>query len=490
MTPQRSGHAANSAQARRLTVRRSPAAKALDVFGQSVRPRSFGRRSLAFLLGRTPRENTLYGLLGVRADADDEAIKEAFRRAVKAYHPDLHAGDPHAPLLFRQIVAANGILRDAQQRAIYDRFLEGERQQLRSRRRRAIVSDVISVAVLTIVLLGGYALLAPLMTTAVAVAEKDRHAAATDAAEKHKPTATTAVAVAEKDRHAAATDAAEKHKPTATTAVVTKGSEERPKPGGAVAEDNAQGRVEMATVQPVAPAKTIGADRVIHEQRDGDIATEMIAPKAATPAIDHGETKITAVHQPAHEPPVGPVSDDPKFYRERGIDAYRRGDFRGAIVDFDEAIRLDANDPQAYDLRGNALDEIGEFERALADYDAAIHIDPNSAALFHDRAILWRRRGELDKALVDLDRAVRFSFSDANVYSDRGLVWYEKGRHDRAVADFSRAFKLDSKFAAAYINRGLMSHRSGELGLAAADDKVIHIDPKILDAIQSANLHP
>jgi tetratricopeptide (TPR) repeat protein len=454
MTPQRSGHAANSAQARSLTVRGGPAARTIDVFTESVRPRSFGWRSLSFLFGRTPRENTLYGLLDVRADADDDALKEAFRKAAKAHHPDLRAGDPHAPLLFRQIVAAYGILRDAEQRAIYDRFLEDERQQLRLRRRRIILSEVISVAVLTVVLLGGYALFASFMTPAVAVAEKD----------KHMP----------------------------TTAVVAKVNAEPPKAGAAVAEDKsgAGGRVEMAAVQPAAQAKTIGAEQARHEQRDADIPTEVTAPRTAPPAIDQRETQVAA-REPAHELPVGPASHDPRFYRERGIDSYRRGDFRGAIVDLDEAIRLDANDPQAYDLRGNALDEIGDFQRALADYDTAIRINPNNPAPFHDRAILWRRRGDLDKALVDLDRAIRFSFSDANIYSVRGLVWYEKGRRDRAIADFNRAIRLDPKVAIAYMRRGLIMHGSKEFNLAVGDvNDAIRLDTKLLDAIQNVNPRP
>ena len=49
---------------------------------------------------------TLYDLLGARADDDAEGLRNAFRKAAKANHPDLHAGDPDAPIRFRQIVEA------------------------------------------------------------------------------------------------------------------------------------------------------------------------------------------------------------------------------------------------------------------------------------------------------------------------------------------------------------------------------------------------
>jgi hypothetical protein len=107
---------------------------------------------------------TLYDLLGARPDDDAEKLKSAFRKAAKANHPDLHAGDPDAPLRFRQIVAAYDILRHAEQRASYDRLLEFEREQRRSKSKRAIsyfMYNVVSGAVavgLASVLAGGYTL--------------------------------------------------------------------------------------------------------------------------------------------------------------------------------------------------------------------------------------------------------------------------------------------------------------------------------------------
>jgi len=47
-----------------------------------------------------------FEVLGVSRDADDEAIRAAFRRAAKAYHPDLKRGDDAAALRFKQIAAA------------------------------------------------------------------------------------------------------------------------------------------------------------------------------------------------------------------------------------------------------------------------------------------------------------------------------------------------------------------------------------------------
>jgi hypothetical protein len=73
---------------------------------------------------------TLYDLLGVHPNANDATIRAAFRKAVKAYHPDTNAGDRTAEQRFMEITAAHAILRDPERRANYDRALDRRRQKL------------------------------------------------------------------------------------------------------------------------------------------------------------------------------------------------------------------------------------------------------------------------------------------------------------------------------------------------------------------------
>jgi hypothetical protein len=84
---------------------------------------------------------TFYDVLNVRADDDAESVKKAFRKAVKANHPDLNAGDPDAQSRFMQIVRANAVLRDPELRSIYDRMLEFEGQQCRPQSKLAAISN-------------------------------------------------------------------------------------------------------------------------------------------------------------------------------------------------------------------------------------------------------------------------------------------------------------------------------------------------------------
>jgi molecular chaperone DnaJ len=63
-----------------------------------------------------------YAVLGVARDADDSALKTAYRKLARMYHPDKNPGDKAAEERFKEITEAYGVLSDADKRAHYDRF--------------------------------------------------------------------------------------------------------------------------------------------------------------------------------------------------------------------------------------------------------------------------------------------------------------------------------------------------------------------------------
>lgn len=63
-----------------------------------------------------------YEVLGVARDADDAALKSAYRRLAMKYHPDRNPDDPTAEQNFKEVNEAYDVLKDGQKRAAYDRF--------------------------------------------------------------------------------------------------------------------------------------------------------------------------------------------------------------------------------------------------------------------------------------------------------------------------------------------------------------------------------
>jgi hypothetical protein len=109
--------------------------------------------------------DTLYDLLGALPHDDAEGLRTAFRRAVKGTHPDLRPGDPDAAVKFRQIVRANEILCDKDQRSAYDHLLvlaQHEKDPVAAHPIAAkvhkIASGVLAFASVSVVTVGGYLL--------------------------------------------------------------------------------------------------------------------------------------------------------------------------------------------------------------------------------------------------------------------------------------------------------------------------------------------
>ena len=63
-----------------------------------------------------------YEVLGVPKDADDAALKKAYRNLAKKYHPDTNQGNPEAEVKFKEASEAYAVLSDADKRRQYDQF--------------------------------------------------------------------------------------------------------------------------------------------------------------------------------------------------------------------------------------------------------------------------------------------------------------------------------------------------------------------------------
>ncbi|MEF8812203.1 MAG: molecular chaperone DnaJ [Halovenus sp.] len=75
-----------------------------------------------------------YEILGVSRDASEEEIQDAYREAVREYHPDV-SDDPDAEEKFKKAKTAKEVLTDEEQRQMYDRM--GHEQFIEAQKRGA-----------------------------------------------------------------------------------------------------------------------------------------------------------------------------------------------------------------------------------------------------------------------------------------------------------------------------------------------------------------
>jgi len=271
---------------------------------------------------------TLYDLLEALPDDDAEGLRAAFRKAAKANHPDFNPGNPEASERFRRIVRANAILSDGQQRAAYDRLLEiAKRQQSPQSKRgspssiiRRLAADAIASAVVSVVLIGGYFVYIsagrlPLASAQVVEIAKGEPAQAIPV----KP-----AGISDAGSHA----------------------EQRVRPESIEASNTQPDVNQQAADEPAKPDDTAAA------------VTTGVAPASA------------------YAPPAGDYGTrDVKFYRERGMRAYRNGDLYLALANFDLAIDLDPGLPESYINRGIVFHRLGDLKRAFSDVAEAKRIE-------------------------------------------------------------------------------------------------------------------
>ena len=320
---------------------------------------------------------TLYDLLGALPDDDAESLRTAFRNAVKANHPDVATDDPDAALRFRQIVRANAILSDTEQRATYDRLLaltlrrpDPTSKRSSSGTIRKLASDAMKVAFLSTVSIGGYLVfeqlskvsVTPVKATQVAARGPDEIAAVTptvqfDTGGRDKP----------RDMVEGAGVASDAIVPSAVVRAANTDSDQ------VIAH---VGPTEIAAATPTEPIDTTRRDEPQDKLERAAVPEDAILPSAVAPAANTDGAQAIANAGPA--PDLS--AHDAKSYRERGIFAYRDGDLHRAIADFDRAIQHDPGFADAYIDRGIVFYRMHEFDRAFADIAQAKRIENSNRA--------------------------------------------------------------------------------------------------------------
>lgn len=68
------------------------------------------------------KKRDYYEVLGLNKNADQNAIKKAYRKLAKKYHPDTNAGNAVAEEKFKEVTEAYNVLSDTEKKKLYDQF--------------------------------------------------------------------------------------------------------------------------------------------------------------------------------------------------------------------------------------------------------------------------------------------------------------------------------------------------------------------------------
>ncbi|MBW4611955.1 MAG: serine protease [Desmonostoc vinosum HA7617-LM4] len=177
---------------------------------------------------------------------------------------------------------------------------------------------------------------------------------------------------------------------------------------------------------------------------------------------------------------TAPKADD--FYIQAG-NKYDQGDFRGAIADYTQAIKLNPNYLKAYNNRGLARYLLGDHSGAIADFNQSLKINPNDADAYNNRGLVRSAVGDKKGALGDYSQALRFNPNYVLAYNNRGIARNSLDDNQGAITDFNQALKINPKFAEAYAGRGLARYQLKDKQGALKDyNQALKINPKLAPA--------
>lgn len=142
-----------------------------------------------------------------------------------------------------------------------------------------------------------------------------------------------------------------------------------------------------------------------------------------------------------------------KEHLENGIAKHKQQDFKGAIKDYDKAIKADKENTDAYYNRGTCELALKDFKSAMTDFSKTIELDPKFTKAYYSRATVFVSQEKYIEALPDLDKTIALDPTVPNALTLRGQIRAQSGNKKGACEDFTQAKQNGDKQADKYLNQ-------------------------------------
>ena len=106
------------------------------------------------------------------------------------------------------------------------------------------------------------------------------------------------------------------------------------------------------------------------------------------------------------------------------------GQLERAIDNSNEAIRLDPNNGTSHAVRADLLRMKGDFDGAIRDYDRAVALKSrDDATVYNRRALAYQGKGEFEKSIIDLNEAISLDHNFVAAYLKSWTVLFSTKSH-------------------------------------------------------------
>ncbi len=168
-------------------------------------------------------------------------------------------------------------------------------------------------------------------------------------------------------------------------------------------------------------------------------------PPPAAPEIE--ANKEVAEQRTRNQTLISKYSEDIKngkdtdgdVYYQRGLIYLSMQQYRFAIQDFTNAIRIVPDSPSAFYARALAYQGDGDFERAIIDLNSAIKLKADFTAAYNTRAVIYDNLDDTDNAINDYKNAIAIDPNFDQAYFNLGILYEKQKQYEDAEAEFSNA---------------------------------------------------
>jgi tetratricopeptide (TPR) repeat protein/S1-C subfamily serine protease len=174
-------------------------------------------------------------------------------------------------------------------------------------------------------------------------------------------------------------------------------------------------------------------------------------------------------------------------YRTRGGIYYELKEYKLAIDDYTQAIKIDSQNANSYAIRAGIYYKLKQYKQAIDDYNQVIKFDPKDATYYGMRGGAYSELKDYKQAIADYNQAIQLDPKEAIHYSMRGLAYLQLKDYKQAIANYTQAIQLDPKNANYYSGRGIAHHFLEDYKQAIDNyTQAIKIDPKKIINLRGA----
>ena len=159
-------------------------------------------------------------------------------------------------------------------------------------------------------------------------------------------------------------------------------------------------------------------------------------------------------------PALTPQQQNALKHNERGLELFSKGQFDGAMKEYQEAIRSDPKLAAAHNNLGSAYFAAGRFAEAATAFTRACELDPNYGQAFFNLALSQIKLGHEKEANETLNAALR-------AYNSAGEAELNAGHFKEAEEAFRGMLQIDPEYAPALLRLGLVYNSAGRYADAA-----------------------